>query len=168
MLVFVGSAAGALLLQFFPNDWLKQILPILLIGIAVFLALRPDYGKLAGRPRGGKHGFNATCLGIGTYDGFIGPGTGTFLTMSSVMLQGKDLMQATAQAKPLNFTTNLAAVLIFIFGGHVVWKIGLLMALGQFAGGWVGAQIIVKTGTKLVRWMIVIVCSAMSLKLIFG
>ena len=103
---------------------------------------------------------------VGFYDGFFGPGTGTFFAIAYVALLGYGLRRATAHAKLLNFTSNLAALLFFVGGGQVVWGIALTMAAGQLAGGWLGAHLVVTQGTRLIRPVLVTASLAVSLKLL--
>jgi len=106
--------------------------------------------------------------GVGFYDGFFGPGTGTFFTMGYVSLLGFSLTRATAHTKLLNFTSNLAALLFFIPGGHIIWSIGLLMGAGQLIGAWIGSHMVMRHGTGLVRPLLVLVSIAVSIKLLLA
>ena len=103
---------------------------------------------------------------IGFYDGFFGPGTGSFFAIAFVFLMKLDLVKATAKTKILNFTANLSALIMFILGGAIIWKIGLVMAIGQFIGAQVGAKMVVGKGTKFIRPMVIIVSLIMAFKLI--
>lgn len=103
---------------------------------------------------------------MGFYDGFFGPGTGTFFAAGFVLLAGWNLKRATAGTKVLNLTSNLASLLFFALGGQVVWSIGLGMGLGQVAGAWLGSHLVMRHGTVIVRPLLVIVSVAISLKLL--
>ena len=96
------------------------------------------------------------------------PGTGTFFSLSQVVLRGRDLVQATARAKLLNFATNIASLIFFILGGQVVWVLGLVMMVGQIIGAYLGSHMVVKGGAKLIRPVIVVVCFCMVAKLVWG
>lgn len=104
-------------------------------------------------------------LVIGAYDGFFGPGTGTFLIITSVLVLGQSLTSASADAKVVNFASNLAAMAVFAASGTVVWAISLPMAAAQFAGGWTGAKVAVRGGDHLVRWVVLGVVVALVGKL---
>ena len=104
---------------------------------------------------------------IGWYDGFLGPGTGSFLIAAFVGLLGFGLMEATMSSKLLNFATNLAALIILASAGKVLWSIGFLMMIGQFLGALIGVKLIFLKGNKLIRPMIVIICIVMAVKLAF-
>jgi uncharacterized membrane protein YfcA len=103
---------------------------------------------------------------VGFYDGFFGPGTGTFFAMGYVALLGYNLRRATAHTKLLNFTSNLAALLLFLAGGHIVWALALPMAAGQFIGAWLGVHLVLRHGTALIRPALVVAALAVSLKLL--
>jgi uncharacterized membrane protein YfcA len=164
---FVGSAAGALLVQHLGGEVLAQIIPLLLIGFALYFMFSPRVSDLDSHRRIGEGAF-ALSVGttVGFYDGFFGPGTGTFFAMGFVALLGYNLRRATAHTKLLNFTSNLAALLFFLPGGHVIWTIGLVMGAGQLIGAWIGSHLVLRHGTRLVRPVLVVASLAVSLKLL--
>lgn len=104
---------------------------------------------------------------IGFYDGFFGPGAGSFYALAFVTLSGFSLPKATAHAKVLNFTSNFGGLLFFILGGQVVWGVGLVMLVGQVLGARLGARMVLNKGQTLIRPMLVIVSACMSVKLIY-
>ena len=165
---FIGSVSGTLLVQAIDNSRLATVMPLLLIAIALYFALSP---KISDEDRGRRIGvllFSTliTTL-IGFYDGFFGPGTGTFFTLAFVTLAGFGLARATAHTKILNFTSNVASLLFFLLSGHIVWLAGLTMAVGQLIGGQIGARLVVSRGTRLIRPLIVCMTLAMSGKLLW-
>ncbi len=164
---FVGAAAGALLVQHLGSDLLARIIPLLLIGFALYFMFSPRVSDLDSHHRIGEGAF-ALSIGtaVGFYDGFFGPGTGTFFAMAFVALLGYNLRRATAHTKLLNFTSNLAALLFFLPGGHVIWSIGLIMGAGQLIGAWIGSHLVLRHGTRLVRPVLVAASLAVSLKLL--
>ena len=165
---FIGAGAGALLVQYLAGDLLEQLIPVLLIGFALYFGLSPRVADIDSCQRLGATAFALLIgLGVGFYDGFFGPGTGTFFAAAYVALLGYNLRRATAHAKLLNFTSNLAALLFFAAGGHVVWTLGLLMAGGQLLGGWLGAHLVLRHGARLVRPVLVAVSLVISVKLLF-
>ena len=169
MLTFAGSASGTLLVQILDSAFLTRIMPLFLIATALYFWFGPSIRNEARKQRIG-HGLFALTVGltIGFYDGFFGPGAGTFFTLGFVTLQGFNLIQATAHTKILNFTSNIASLIFFAAGGHVVWKMGLVMAAGQLIGGRIGAHLVHHRGTRLIRPLLVAVCILISLKLLFG
>jgi uncharacterized membrane protein YfcA len=103
---------------------------------------------------------------IGAYDGFFGPGTGTFLIVGFVAFCGKSLPRATADAKVVNFASNLAALAAFAYAGAVAWTVALPMAAGQLAGGFVGARLAIRGGARLIRLAVLVVSGALVTKLV--
>ncbi len=166
---FVGAASGALLVQQIDPSFLTAVIPVLLILIAVYFCFSPQVGEEDVQRRIAPQSFALTVgLGIGFYDGFFGPGTGSFFAIAFVSLLGYGLTKATAHTKVLNFTSNIASLLFFILGGQVVWVLGLLMAAGQLVGARLGAALVVLKGSKLIRPLVVILCILMSLKLLLA
>jgi hypothetical protein len=107
-------------------------------------------------------------LVIGAYDGFFGPGTGTFLIVAFAALLGDDLRHATADAKVVNFASNLAAVVLFSLRGAVIWRLALPMAAAQLAGAALGAHLTIRRGEALVRYVVVGVALALAAKLVLA
>jgi uncharacterized membrane protein YfcA len=166
----LGSLLGAALVLAVPPATLKPVVLVLLAGAALFIGLRqgkPEARAAAGLPRRHRGSLTAglMALTIGAYDGFFGPGTGTFLIVASVALLGDGLTEASAGAKVVNFASNLAAVALFATRGLVLWQVALPMAAGQLAGGWIGAHLAVRRGDGLVRRVAVGVSLALAAKL---
>jgi len=164
----VGGALGALAVQQIDPGFLKQIIPWLLIAIAIYMLLAKRVGQVQRRQRITIPAFAATIgFGVGFYDGFFGPGTGTFFALACIGLLGLTLPVATAHSKVLNLASNLASLCLFIIGGKILWIPGLTMAAGQFLGAQVGARLVFKGGTKLIRIVVVVVSIGMATKLLF-
>ncbi len=164
----LGSLAGAALVLAVPPAALRPVVLGLLGFAALFVGLRrPGPPRLEDAPprRHGPALAGAAALVIGAYDGFFGPGTGTFLIVAFVALLGDGLAHASASAKVVNFASNLAAVALFSARGVVVWRIALPMAVAQLAGGWLGAHLAVRRGDALVRRVVVLVALALAAKL---
>ena len=169
IMAFVGSAVGTVLVQLSPPDFLQKALPFVIGAVGIYTLFSPNLGKLETMPRISQKTYEKTFAPfIGFYDGYFGPGTGTFFSLSQVVLRGRDLVQATARAKLLNFATNIASLIFFILGGQVVWVVGLVMMLGQIIGAYLGSHMVVKGGAKFIRPVIVIVCFGMVAKLVWG
>jgi uncharacterized membrane protein YfcA len=165
---FLGSLAGALLVSLLRAAALRPIVLALLVFAAAVLALRPQIIERAGRaphlaPRARTAA--AIALAIGAYDGFFGPGTGTFLIIAFTALLGTPLARASADAKVVNFASNLAALATFAARGTVIWRIALPMAAAQLAGGFLGAHLAVRGGDRLVRRAVLLVVLALVVKL---
>lgn len=163
----VGGALGSVLVQQIKPDFLRVIIPWLLIGIALYMLLAKRAGEVERHQRLSMPVFALTVgFGVGLYDGFFGPGTGTFFAIGCVSLLGLTLPVATAHSKVLNFASNVASLTFFVLGGKIVWVPGLVMAAGQFIGGQIGARLVVKGGARLVRVVLVVVSIALAVKLL--
>lgn len=164
-----GSACGALLATLVSAGFLKAFLPILLIMIALYFALKPDVSDLPGKVRLRPALFTAAIVpAIGFYDGILGPGTGSFFMLAYVALAGVGVLKATAQTKLLNFGSNIGAFAVFAASGVIYWKIGIAMGIGQFIGARLGAGLAMKNGARLIKPLLVTVCVALSAKLLFS
>lgn len=166
-LSFIGSSVGTLLVSRISNETLESIIPILLIGAAIFFITNKG-------PSGVSKNeklliiFNLVVFAIGFYDGFFGPGTGSFFVLAFIIIKGANIMQSTAITKLLNFSSNCAAFVIFAFQGYVIWYLGLTMAVAQIAGAYTGSRFAIKNGEKIVRPVLVIVSILLSIRILFG
>jgi len=164
---FLGSLAGAALVMVLKPDVLRPVVLVLLIIAAlVVTTMRPKPGGHAGPLA--RHGLVVSALAalvIGAYDGFFGPGTGTFLIAVSVGLLGTSMTRASADAKVVNFASNAAAVILFAERGVVVWTIALPMAGAQLCGGFLGAHFAVRRGARLIQGVVLLVVLAFVLKI---
>lgn len=169
LFAFVGSGIGTILVQLSPPEFLQKALPFVIGAVGIYTLFSPNLGKLETTPKMSQKLYERTIAPlIGLYDGYFGPGTGTFFSLSQVLLRGRDLVQATARAKLLNFATNIASLIFFILGGQVVWVVGLVMMAGQLVGAYLGSHMVVKGGAKFIRPVIVVVCFCMVAKLVWG
>ena len=159
---FLGAIGGALIGVRIPKEAFNPIILVMLVLVGAYTIFKPSLGQVTAlRFTGARHTATAMIVGfvIGAYDGALGPGTGSFLVFALVGMLGYAFLEASAKAKIANFATNLGALVIFIPGGHVMWKIGLLMAAANIVGGYVGARTAVARGSTFVRavFMLVIV-----------
>jgi uncharacterized membrane protein YfcA len=164
----LAGAAGATVAHLIPAEALRLIMPVVLIAVAAYFALRPglsDHNR-AERMRPGIFAFTFVPL-IAAYDGFFGPGTGSFFMMGFVLLAGYGVLKATAHTKALNFASNIGSLAVFAFSGSMWWVTGFAMAMGQIAGAALGARLAVKIGARLIRPLLVITSTAMALRLIW-
>ena len=167
VLTFAGSALGTVLVQMLDPGILMTILPGLLILIALYFLFSPRVGDIDAHQLISKATFAFTAgFGIGFYDGFFGPGTGSFFSIAFVALLGFNMTKATAHTKVLNFTSNFASLVMFIAGGEVVWVVGGVMAVGALLGAQIGSHLVMKVGARLVRPLLVVTSIAISIKLI--
>ncbi len=164
---FCGAATGSVMVQYIDAGLLVRFMPLLLVLIALYFLFsnRVSDEDSQRRISNGVLAFVFTTL-LGFYDGFFGPGAGAFFNIVFVSLAGFSLIKAGAHSRVLNLTSNLAALIFFAMGGHILWAVGFIMALGQFVGGRVGASLAIKKGTRLIRPMIVGVTLVMSGKLL--
>ncbi len=161
-MVFVGAVLGVLAVSYVPTDLLRRVMPVLLVLVAGYFALSP---KLAvGKFPIAVFSFCMAPL-LGFYDGVFGPGTGSFFMLALVSFFGLGVVQATGRTKLLNFTSNIAALLMFILGGKIVWVIGLCMGVAQIVGAQLGARVAIANGARVIRPLLVLVCCAMAVRL---
>ncbi len=159
---FAGAAVGAVIVQQIDSSLLGVMVPFVLGFIALYFLLAPGAGSVERKPRINKGLHNGVVVPtIGFYDGFFGPGTGSFFSLSEVALRGRHLIGATAKAKAMNFASNAASLMIFILGGKVVWLVGIVMGVGQLLGAYLGSLAVIGGGARLIRPVIVLVCFAM-------
>jgi uncharacterized membrane protein YfcA len=164
----VGAFAGALAVQQMRPDFLRTIIPFLLIAIAVYFLFRPQLGDADSHQRLPSGRFHLVFgLALGFYDGFFGPGTGSFWAMAYVLVLGFNLTRATAHTKAMNFTSNAASLAMFVFGGRAHVLAGLTMGLGQLVGARIGAKMVIRRGTRFLRPIFVAVVIAISARLLW-
>lgn len=167
-LVFAGAAAGALVVQRVDARALGLIIPLLLLGNALYILLSPRMTDEDAQHRLTDRGYAPVGGVIGFYDGFFGPGTGSFFSSTLVALRGLGLTRATALTKFFNWTSNLASVLLFAVGGKVIWSLGLCMAVGAMSGGWLGSHTAMRFGARLIRPLLVLASVGLTARLLWG
>lgn len=148
----VGAALGTWSVQQIDPGALELAIPLLLIVIAVYMLFTPRVGETPGLPRLSRGPFYAlfgTTLGF--YDGFFGPGVGSFWAFALMLGLGYGLTQATGYTKIMNFTSNLLSLCVFTLGGRVVWTAGLVMAVGQIVGARIGSGLVVRRGARFIK-----------------
>jgi uncharacterized protein len=168
LLTFVGAILGAWTVQHLDPAFLKRFIPALLLAVAGYLFFKPALGEAEARPRLPRGAFDALFgLGLGFYDGFFGPGVGTFWAVAFVLGLGFNLTKATAHTKAMNFASNAASLVLFLAAGQVRIVAGLVMGAGQWFGARLGARLVVKRGTRLIRPVFLTVVVALTLKLLY-
>jgi uncharacterized membrane protein YfcA len=164
----LAGAGGALVAHLIPVEVLRVIMPVVLIGVALFFALKPGLSDDARAARISPPVFAVTVVPlVAAYDGFFGPGTGSFFMMGFVLLAGYGVLKATAHTKMLNFASNLGSLLVFIPTGAMWWAVGLAMAVAQVAGASLGARMAMRVGAGLIKPLLVVVSTAMALRLLW-
>lgn len=162
-----AAAAGTFGSHLIPAEALRLIIPVVLVGVALFFAFKPGLTDENRLPRLSSLALSLTVIPlVAAYDGFLGPGTGSFFMLGLVLLAGYGLMKATAHAKLLNLASNLGSLAVFIWLGSVWWGIGLAMAGAQIAGAVLGSRLAVLRGARLIKPLIVVVSLAMAVRLV--
>lgn len=161
MILAVPSAfLGSTLLTYVSNDFMKPLLLVILSLLFVYTFAKKNFGQKMERNQSArKQIFNAVLISIivGFYDGFIGPGTGSFLVLAFIALVGFDFLHASANAKMVNLATNFGSICLFAIKGKIIWHIALPMAVCNGLGGLVGAKLAISKGNKFIRIFFLIV-----------
>jgi uncharacterized membrane protein YfcA len=162
-----GSFVGAWAVTVVSGDFLRKLLPLVLLGVLVYTLAKKDLGRHHA-PRLSATGERtvALCIGLllGFYDGFFGPGTGSFFVFLFVRWLGYDFLHASAAAKLLNTATNVSALALFALKGHVWWHYAFAMAVANVAGSLLGTRLALRHGAGFVRGVFILVVSALILK----
>lgn len=164
---FIGGTLGALSITYMSKNLLQACVPILLVLIAAYFTFSKKPSEQAGKA---KLSISVFCLTaaplIGFYDGFLGPGVGSFFMMACVILLGQRLIQAVCSSKLLNAACNLGALSVFSLSGSIIWPLALTMALAALVGAQLGARCAVRFGSRLVKPLLVSASIIMALKLL--
>ena len=164
---FAGAFAGAWAVTVLSPDFLRKMLPLVLLAVLGYTLAKKELGRHhAPRLAGRGEAVAASLIGvtIGFYDGFFGPGTGSFFVFLFVRLLGYDFLNASASAKLLNVSTNIAALILFASKGHIWWHFALPLALANVVGSVLGTHMALKHGTGFVRGIFIFVVSVLILK----
>jgi hypothetical protein len=162
-----GSFVGAWAVTLVSADGLKRALPFVLGAVLAYTLLRKELGRQhAPRWHGAREAAVASAIGaaVGFYDGFFGPGTGSFFVFLFVRALGYDFLHASASAKLLNTATNAAALVLFAWKGHVWWHLALVIAVANVAGSLAGTRLALKHGAGFVRAVFIVVVTALIAK----
>jgi uncharacterized membrane protein YfcA len=164
---FVLSFAGAWTVTRVPGDFVRGLLPFILVAVAIYTFRKKDFGSVHAPVHSGM-AERLWAIGIGAaigfYDGFFGPGTGSFLMFLFVRVFGFDFLGASAAAKIVNVACNLSALMWFGYSGHLIWQLGMLMAACQICGSLVGTRLALKHGSGFVRKLFLVVVSLLIIK----
>lgn len=153
---FVFSFVGAATVAWLPKDVVRPLVLVMMILVVVYTAVKPEFGAVHGAPLpAAKVRPWALVAGaaLGFYDGFFGPGAGSFMIFAFVGVFGLDFLRASSAAKIVNLSTNAAALAFFVPTGHMLWMIALTMALFNIAGAFVGTRLALRHGSGFVRWV---------------
>ena len=163
----LGSLVGAWAVTQVDPALFRKALPLLLTALLAYTLARKDLGREhAPRYAGRAEALMASAIGlvVGFYDGFFGPGTGSFLVFAWVRLLGYDFLNASASAKLINTATNFSALMLFTWQGHVWWHLALAMALANVVGSLIGTRLALRHGAGFVRRVFIFVVLALIVK----
>ncbi|TGD44628.1 hypothetical protein EEB11_03350 [Pseudotabrizicola sediminis] len=168
LVALLAGAGGALVAHLIPAEVLRVIMPVVLVAVALFFAIKPGLTDLDRVQRMGPGVFTFTAVPlIAAYDGFFGPGTGSFFMIGFILLAGYGVLKATAHTKLLNFASNLGSLAVFVFSGATWWAVGLVMALAQTAGALLGARLAMRVGARLIKPLLVTTSTLMAARLLW-
>ena len=159
-LAIPSAFAGSTLLTHVSNDFMKPLLLVILSLLVVYTFAKKNFGQHTDKSHSSAQQILYAVLisfFIGFYDGFIGPGTGSFLVLAFITLLGFDFLQASANAKMVNLATNFGSITLFVIKGKIIWSIAIPMAICNAAGGFIGAKLAISKGNKFIRIFFLIV-----------
>ena len=164
---FAGSLAGAWIVTLLAPDFLRRALPFILLAVLLYTLSKKELGRHHTPRFAGRRETLAACtvgLTLGFYDGFFGPGSGSFLVFVFVRWLGYDFLSASASAKLINSATNIAALILFTLKGHVWWHFALALGAANVIGSLLGTRLALRHGAGFVRGVFIVVVSALILK----
>lgn len=165
---FIFSFLGARVTSLLNPSLMRPVILGLLITVAIYTLSKKDFGLLQiSKLSQGQQGLYSIAIGsvIGFYDGFFGPGTGSFLIFAFVSIFGYSFLVASASAKVINFSTNLAAIIYFAFTNNIIYTLGIPMAVCNILGAFIGAKLAISKGSEFVRKLFLVIVSLLVLKL---
>ncbi len=166
--IFIGATLGTYLILKIGNAYLIKFLPFLLLAIGIYVLVAKNLDDVTRKSRISLRTFTLIPAPfLGFYDGFFGPGTGSFMILALARLRGKGLSEATAYAKLFNFVSNFSSLCYFVAFGTVYWYLGAVMIVGQIIGASVGVHVVVKKGSRVIKPMVVLTCFAMAFRMFF-
>jgi uncharacterized protein len=164
----IGAGLGALSVQRLDPGLLRAAIPFLLVAIALYTLFSPRLGHEDVHPRFSPAPFYFVAgLALGFYDGFFGPGTGSFWVMALMVGLGYNMQRATGYTKVMNFTSNIVALALFVAGGQVRYTEGLVMGAGQLIGARIGSRLVITRGTAFIRPVFITMVLAITARLIY-
>jgi uncharacterized membrane protein YfcA len=168
LLAFGAAFLGAMLISAIPTEPLRLLLPVLLVGIALFFAFKKRLDDTDRQQRITPKVFVLTLVPLcGFYDGLVGPGAGAFYMIGFVTLAGYGVLKATAHTKLLNFASNIGGLVAFAAVGKPLWLVGIAMGLAQVAGARIGAKVAMRVGARVIKPLLVATSSILAARLIW-
>lgn len=159
-LAFPSAFLGSTLLTHVSNDFMKPLLLVVLSFLVVYTYAKKNFGQQIKKDISARRQlFNAISISfvVGMYDGFIGPGTGSFLVVAFIAIMGFDFLHASANAKMVNLATNFGSICLFMLKGKIIWAIAIPMAISNAFGGWIGAKLAINKGNSFIRIFFLVV-----------
>ncbi len=162
----LGAWIGAALVAWISREAMRPLIVILMLVVAVYTFKRKDFGQVETHEMRPGDPWRGALFGliIGLYDGFFGPGTGSFLIFGFVRLFGMDFVRASASAKVINVATNISAIGFFASHGPILWTVGLVMAACNLAGAQLGTHLALKHGAGFIRKAFLLVVAILIVK----
>ena len=149
---FCGAVIGAVIIQHMDSGFIRHLIPVLLLVVFFYTLFSKTLGLQPAAPKMGRNLFFVLFgTGLGFYDGFFGPGTGSFWTGALLIFLGLDMTGAVGTTRVMNFVSNIVALAVFIIGGNVLWSAGLVMAAGQVIGARAGSGLAIQRGAVFIR-----------------
>ncbi len=168
LFTLIGAASGAWAIQRLDPSFLARLIPILLAAILLYTIFSKQMGDIDQVPRMDRRFFFPLFgLGLGFYDGFFGPGTGSFWMAGFSLLMGYNMKRAAGYTRIMNFTSNIVSLSLFILGGNVLYAFGIVMATGQFIGARIGSNMAIQKGAKFIRPLFIAVVSLTIARLVY-
>ncbi|MEE4355520.1 MAG: TSUP family transporter [Desulfococcaceae bacterium] len=165
---FIGAAAGAAAVQCMNPDFIRHLIPVLLLLVLLYTFYSKNLGYADQKAKMKRHTFFIIFgIMLGFYDGFFGPGTGSFWTAALCILMGFNMTKAAAYTRVMNFTSNIVALILFICGGNVLWIPGICMAMGQIIGARIGSDMAIRKGAAFIRPIFMGVVGVTIIRLIY-
>lgn len=160
LLAFPSAFLGSTLLTYVSNDFMKPLLLVVLSFLVIYTYAKKNFGQQIEKNISSQRQLlNAVAISfvVGLYDGFIGPGTGSFLVVAFIAIMGFDFLHASANAKMVNLATNFGSICLFMLKGKIIWAIAIPMAASNALGGWLGAKLAINKGNGFIRIFFLVV-----------
>jgi uncharacterized membrane protein YfcA len=169
LFTLLGAALGTWVIQQIDDHILASVIPLALLAIAVYTFFTPSLGQADSRQKISRMIFYILAgVGLGFYDGFFGPGVGSFWAIAFVAGLGFNLTRATGYTKVMNFTSNVVSFVVFLAGGFVMFIPGAVMAAGQILGARIGAGLVIRNGARFIRPVFITIVILTTLKLLYN
>lgn len=160
LLAMIFAFVGSQVLTMMHNDFMKPVLLVVLTFVAIYTYVKKNFGQHAANNHSPKKKMVYSVLIsiiIGFYDGFIGPGAGSFLVLVFITFMGVDFLHASANAKMVNIATNSGSIILFLIKGSIIWSIAIPMAICNALGGRLGAKLAINKGNRFIRIFFLVV-----------